>query len=47
MLVTFGRMATNELRARVHERFVSLEARMADAIAGRDHGPAGCRSRRC
>ena len=39
MLVTFGRMATNELRARVHERFVSLEARMADAMAGRDHGP--------
>ena len=27
MLVTFGRMATNELRSRVHERLVALEAR--------------------
>ena len=40
MLVTFGRMATNELRSRVHERLVALEIRMADAIAGRAHrGP--------
>jgi exodeoxyribonuclease V beta subunit len=29
MLVTFGRMATNELRLRVRERLVSLEARLA------------------
>src|SRR5207244_192300 len=34
MLVTFGRLATNELRSRVHERLVSLEERMAEAIAG-------------
>ncbi|HKH54154.1 MAG TPA: UvrD-helicase domain-containing protein [Propionibacteriaceae bacterium] len=31
MLVTFGRMATNELRLRVRERLVRLEARLAAA----------------
>jgi exodeoxyribonuclease V beta subunit len=35
MLVTFGRMATNELRSRVHDRLVALEARMAEVLAGR------------
>src|SRR5829696_4210623 len=35
MLVTFGRMATNELRLRVRERMVSLESRLADALSGR------------
>jgi len=34
MLVTFGRMATNELRLRVRERMVSLESRLADALSG-------------
>ncbi|HEY5822610.1 MAG TPA: UvrD-helicase domain-containing protein [Propionibacteriaceae bacterium] len=37
MLVTFGRMATNELRSRVHDRLVDLEARMAEARAGLPH----------
>ena len=31
MLVTFGRMATNELRLRVRERLVTLELRLAAA----------------
>ncbi len=35
MLVTFGRMATNELRSRVHDRLVTLEARLTDALADR------------
>ena len=34
MLVTFGRMATNELRLRVRERLVALETRLAAAVAG-------------
>ncbi len=34
MLVTFGRMATNELRTRVHQRLVALEARMAEGLTG-------------
>ena len=38
MLVTFGRMATNELRLRVRERLVSLEARLAGRLEPR---PAG------
>ena len=32
MLVTFGRMATNELRLRVRDRLVSLEAALSHAI---------------
>ena len=39
MLVTFGRMATNELRLRVRERLVSVESRLAGALStepGRD-----------
>ena len=39
MLVTFGRMATNELRLRVRERLVSVESRLAAALStepGRD-----------
>ena len=39
LLVTFGRMATNELRLRVRERLVSVESRLAEAVAGR--GPTG------
>jgi exodeoxyribonuclease V beta subunit len=35
LLVTFGRMATNELRLRVRERLVAVEACLADAVAGR------------
>ena len=35
LLVTFGRMATNELRLRVRERLVSVEACLADAVAQR------------
>ena len=35
LLVTFGRMATNELRLRVRERLVSVESCLADAAAGR------------
>ena len=35
LLVTFGRMATNELRLRVRERLVSVESYLADAMAGR------------
>ena len=35
LLVTFGRMATSELRLRVRERLVSIESRLADAIARR------------
>ncbi len=38
MLVTFGRMATNELRLRVRERLVSLEAILAAALAGQTSG---------
>jgi exodeoxyribonuclease V beta subunit len=34
MLVTFGRMATNELRLRVRERMVSLEAMLSGALSG-------------
>ncbi len=34
MLVTFGRMATNELRSQVHKRLVALEARFAEACRG-------------
>ena len=39
MLVTFGRMATNELRLRVRERLVSLETRLSAAL----EPPAGSR----
>ena len=35
LLVTFGRMATNELRLRVRERLVYVESCLADAMAGR------------
>jgi exodeoxyribonuclease V beta subunit len=35
LLVTFGRMATNELRLRVRERLVSVEGCLADAVARR------------
>jgi exodeoxyribonuclease V beta subunit len=35
LLVTFGRMATNELRLRVRERLVAIEACLAEAVAGR------------
>jgi exodeoxyribonuclease V beta subunit len=35
LLVTFGRMATNELRQRVRERLVSVESCLADAVAQR------------
>ncbi len=35
LLVTFGRMATSELRLRVRERLVSIESCLADAIARR------------
>jgi exodeoxyribonuclease V beta subunit len=47
MLVTFGRMATNELRLRVRERLVSLEARLAtlEPPAGSRIQPLGQRSR--
>jgi len=34
MLVTFGRMATNELRLRVRSRLVAVEAALAAALAG-------------
>ena len=34
LLVTFGRMATNELRLRVRARLVSVEAALAAALAG-------------
>ena len=34
MLVTFGRMATNELRLRVRARLVEVEAALAAALAG-------------
>ena len=37
MLVTFGRMASNELRIRVRERLVSLEAALADDAAPDPH----------
>ena len=48
MLVTFGRMATNELRLRVRERLVALEARLRRrAIAGRDRRAAGRARGRC
>ena len=32
MMVTFGRMATDELRVRVRERLVRLEAQLSDAL---------------
>jgi exodeoxyribonuclease V beta subunit len=35
LLVTFGRMATNELRLRVRERLVSVEKCLADAVVQR------------
>ena len=35
LLVTFGRMATNELRLRVRERLVSVETCLGDAVAQR------------
>ena len=35
LLVTFGRMATNELRLRVRERLVSVETCLADTVAER------------
>ena len=35
LLVTFGRMATNELRLRVRERLVAVESCLADAIEHR------------
>jgi exodeoxyribonuclease V beta subunit len=35
LLVTFGRMATNELRLRVRERLVAVENCLADAVAHR------------
>ena len=35
LLVTFGRMATNELRLRVRERLVSVENCLADVVAQR------------
>jgi exodeoxyribonuclease V beta subunit len=35
LLVTFGRMATNELRLRVRERLVAVESSLADAVAHR------------
>jgi exodeoxyribonuclease V beta subunit len=35
LLVTFGRMATNELRLRVRERLVCIESCLADAVARR------------
>ncbi|MCW2804257.1 MAG: family ATPase [Propionibacteriaceae bacterium] len=38
MLVTFGRMATNELRMRVRERLVGVERALAGAIAGQPDG---------
>jgi exodeoxyribonuclease V beta subunit len=36
LLVTFGRMATNELRLRVRERLVSVEASLAEAVGQRE-----------
>ena len=36
MLVSFGRMATNELRLRVRKRLVGVEAALAAALAGSD-----------
>ncbi|MET1007523.1 MAG: UvrD-helicase domain-containing protein [Propionibacteriaceae bacterium] len=39
MLVTFGRTATNELRLRVRERLVTVERRLAEAIAGQPAPP--------
>ncbi len=35
LLVTFGRMATSELRARVRERLVATERALAAAVSGR------------
>jgi exodeoxyribonuclease V beta subunit len=35
LLVTFGRMATNELRLRVRERLVAVEGLLADAVVQR------------
>jgi exodeoxyribonuclease V beta subunit len=35
LLVTFGRMASNELRMRVRERLVAVESSLADAVAYR------------
>ncbi|HET9650319.1 MAG TPA: UvrD-helicase domain-containing protein [Microlunatus sp.] len=39
LLVTFGRMATSELRARVRERLVSVERALAAAVEGSAHPP--------
>ncbi len=39
MLVTFGRMATNELRQRVRERLVALETRLSATLDGRGGPP--------
>jgi exodeoxyribonuclease V beta subunit len=41
MIVTFGRMATNELRLRVRERLVRLEAALAAALSDELPGRAG------
>jgi exodeoxyribonuclease V beta subunit len=40
LLVTFGRMATNELRLRVRSRLVSVEAALAAALVGTGGDPA-------
>ena len=39
MLVTFGRMATNELRLRVRDRLVTVEAALGAALAGTAPAP--------
>ncbi len=41
LLVTFGRMATNELRERVRERLVALERRLAAAAIHSPTTPPG------
>ena len=41
MIVTFGRMATNELRLRVRERLVRLEVTLAAALSEEPLGRAG------
>ncbi len=40
LLVTFGRMATGELRARVRDRLVSAEQGLADVLAGVPPAPS-------
>ena len=40
MIVTFGRMATDELRVRVRDRLVRLEAQLAEALGRTPHGTA-------